>query len=397
VSRFLSITRHPVPLLDAALAVEHEKSNPKDDTIELAVIAQGISKAAELLGSKFTLVATNVPYLGRGKQVDLLQEFCEDNHPEAKADLCTCFVDRCMQFTGPSSSIAVVTPQNWLFLATYRSFRKSLTKVRSWDLVTRLGPNAFQDMNWWHATTALVVLSSHAPMTGHTVHGLDVSKHKDQSHKAILLRGGSVNGDRSDVQSVPQSTISADPEVRIVIRESDAGEKLSDYAVPHTGMQTGDNDHYSFVFWELPQRTKEWEFFHRTSVSTCHYSGRSLLLRWENGRGALAIEPGRRIAGLDCLGHSGILVHRMNQLPVTIYTGEIFDQNGAVILTNSVQDLVAAWCFLSSDSYKQEVRCLDTKTGVTPKTLAAVPFNAAYWQGVAAEKYPLGLAEALFQ
>lgn len=81
----------------------------------------------------------------------------------------------------------------------------------------------------------------------------------------------------------------------------------------------------------------------------------------------------------------------MNQLPVTIYTGEIFDQNGAVILTNSEDDLTAAWCYLSSDSYRQEVRCLDTKTGVTPKTLAAVPFDIAHWQKVAAEKYPRGL------
>ncbi len=375
------------PLLDKALSNEI-----KDDAFhEMAVTARGVAKAAEILADHFTLVATNVPYLGRGKQVDVLQMFCDENHSDAKADLSTCFVERCIQFARPNSTIAVVSPQNWLFLATYRAFRKQLTRRGTWELVTRLGPNAFQDMNWWHATTALIVYSSNAPTTEHIVLGLDVSTHKDQGHKAILLRGAEVDGESAKLHSGAQATFDADPETRIVLRDSEAVEKLSDYAVPHTGMQTGDNEHYSFAFWELPQRTKEWEFFHRTSERTLHYGGRFPILRWENGSGSLAVEPGRRIAGLNCLGHTGILVHRMNQLPVTLYTGEIFDQNGAVILTNTADDLTAAWCYLSSDSYRQEVRCLDTKTGVTPKTLAAVPFDIEQWRTFAAKQYPHGL------
>jgi len=379
------------PLLEKALAQE-----AKDDTAhEMVVTARGLAKAAEILAGQFTLVATNVPFLGRGKQVDVLQNFCDDNHREAKADLSTCFVERCVHFTGPDSTIAVVTPQNWLFLATYRSFRKELTRCRAWELVARLGPNAFRDMNWWHATTALIVLSSSPPLPGHLVRGLDVSPHKDQGHKAILLSGGAVDSRRAGLQSAPQATLAADPELRIVLREAVVANQLSEYAAPHTGMQTGDNDHYSFAFWELPQRTEEWEFFHRTSERTSHYSGRFQILRWEKGSGSLASEPGRRIAGLNCVGQAGILVHRMNQLPVTLYTGEIFDQNGAVILTKKAHDLTAVWCYLSSDSYGEEVRCLDTKTGVTPKTLAAVPFDVAHWKRTAAQRYPHGLPKPL--
>ena len=45
------------PLLEQALAQEGNEENE----VELAVTAQGIAKAAEILASKFTLVATNVP------------------------------------------------------------------------------------------------------------------------------------------------------------------------------------------------------------------------------------------------------------------------------------------------------------------------------------------------
>jgi hypothetical protein len=39
----------------------------------MAVAAQGLAKAAQILAGGFTLVATNVPYLGRGKQDKVLK------------------------------------------------------------------------------------------------------------------------------------------------------------------------------------------------------------------------------------------------------------------------------------------------------------------------------------
>ena len=69
------------PLLEKALAQE-----TKDDTAhEMAVTARGLAKAAEILAGQFTLVATNVPYLGRGKQDDVLKDYCERVHPEAQS------------------------------------------------------------------------------------------------------------------------------------------------------------------------------------------------------------------------------------------------------------------------------------------------------------------------
>jgi hypothetical protein len=103
------------PLLEQALAKETED----DSADELAVTARGLAKAAEILGDQFTLVATNVPYLGLAKHDEALKEFCEHVHPYAKAELATCFIERCLQFSTKRGSIALVTPQNGLFLATY--------------------------------------------------------------------------------------------------------------------------------------------------------------------------------------------------------------------------------------------------------------------------------------
>jgi hypothetical protein len=79
------------PLLETALAQE-----TKDDTAhEMAVTARGLAKAAEILAGKFTLVATNVPYLKGGEHGEQLKEFCERAYPESKYDLATVFIERC--------------------------------------------------------------------------------------------------------------------------------------------------------------------------------------------------------------------------------------------------------------------------------------------------------------
>lgn len=377
-----------LPIIEEAL--ERERSA---ETRELAIAAQGVLAAFRILVSGFTLIATNVPYLGRGKQSETLQNHCEQFHSDAKADLSTCFLDRCLAFATKDSAgtIALVTPQNWFFLSTYKKFRVRLLQESSLHLAVRLGPNAFRDMNWWAATTALWIASTGRPGLDALSCGIDVSSHKAQEAKAMLLRGEGVEGTTSPIARSYQRQLRAEPDSIIVFRESDGTKPLSEYASSNTGLQTGDNDRYSFLFWELPALNASWEFFHRTAVETCHYGGRTRILRWEGGKGDLANEPGSVIRGLDCRGKRGVLVHRMNQLNATLYSGEMFDQNGAVIIPVDPTNLAPIWCYLSSPEYHRAVRLLDSKTGVTPATLAKVPYDATRWRTVASSRYPRGL------
>ena len=48
-----------------------------------------MARAAALLSGEYTLVITNVPYLGRGKQIDALKSYMENHYAKGKADLAT--------------------------------------------------------------------------------------------------------------------------------------------------------------------------------------------------------------------------------------------------------------------------------------------------------------------
>jgi len=174
------------PLLEKALAQE-----TKDDTAhEMAVTARGLAKAAEILAGQFTLVATNVPYLGRGKQDDLLRDYCESVHPKAKTDLATCFVERSLEFCQPGGSITLVTPQNWWFLSSYADYRWLVLEQQTFHLLATLGEEAWQSFGDRGPMAALIAVSRIPPDARQLVFAIDALPLKTIDSKIAKLLDG---------------------------------------------------------------------------------------------------------------------------------------------------------------------------------------------------------------
>ncbi|MHC9062359.1 Eco57I restriction-modification methylase domain-containing protein [Nitrospira sp. CMX1] len=369
------------PLVQKALEREGERGDEIGH--ELAVTAKGLAQAAEILAGQFTLVVTNVPYLGRGKQDDALKDYCKSVHPLAKADLATCFVERCVEFCRSGGSTALVTPQNWLFLGSYESLRSDLFRRTSWNLVAKLGPAAFEDMNWWAANTVLFVLSQGVPNTSQTIGGLDVSGPRDPQTKAVLLH-------TLPTTSVNQLAQLNNPDARLLLSSLPDLPLMQDYAEALQGISPADFPHFGRLFWELHIFT-EWRFWQSTIEETIPYGGRELLLWWNDDL-LSAIEQGNAfLRGERAWGRTGVVVRQMRHLPSTLYMGEPFDTNCAVILPRDPSLVPAIWTFCSSNDFLQAVRQIDQKTNVTNATLVKVPFDLTRWQREAAEKYPNGL------
>jgi hypothetical protein len=367
------------PLLEKALEAEQGS----EEGHELAVAAQGLLAAARILSGTFSLVCTNVPYLGRGKQVDSLKQFCEKYHQDAKADLATSFVERTLSACSADGTVALVTPQNWLFLTTYTEMRKRLLTSREWNLVVKLGPAAFQDMNWWAANTALLIISSNRPISEHLIRGIDVSGPRDPFLKAELLG-------TDQIDTIGQASQLEHPDCRILLSPLESSPLLAQYADCYQGVSPADFPHFGRYFWEI-DLSDEWRPWQGTVTETVDYGGRELVLWWNEDL-AEAVKAGSAyIRGQSAWGKPGVVVRQMRHLPCTLYTGEMFDTNCAVITPKNPQHLDAIWSFCSSSHYLKAVRQLDQKTNVTNATLVKVPFDLDHWLSVAKEAYPGGL------
>jgi hypothetical protein len=368
------------PLLDRALAQE----TGDERTHELSVTARGLAKAAEILASKFTLVATNVPYLARGKQHAEIQDYCEEVYPEAKTDLATCFVERCLAFCSTGGSASLVTPQNWLFLVGYKDLRLEMLKRKKWNFIARLGPKAFQTP-MWDFNVMLTCISVSQPKEEACFAGIDVASLKSAEDKA--------QGIKSECLAFPsQSAQQSRSNSVVTFEEKESVNLLKNKARSFAGLQTGDNPKHMREFWEISVLTKGWSACQSSPERGRIWSGCSSIVRW-SGNDVIRddfLDTGV-LRGREVWGRRAVGVGLMSKLPVAIYNGDLFSDNMAVLLPNQDVSLEGLYCFCESEDFSNEVRKINQKVAVKTQYLLNIPFEAERWQQIAASKYPSGL------
>ncbi len=300
------------PLLTKALSKEADV-----EKVEMGVVAQGLAKAAQLLARRYHLVITNVPYLARGKQDDRLKASCEDLFNEAKNDLATVFLDRCLAFCKEGGTASSVLPQNWLFLTSYRKLREELLKRETWNFIARLGPGAFDTISGEVVKAILASMTRSSPQTwasnAQMIAGLDVSAARAASEKAALLR-------TKEIKRVGQAQQLENPDARVALEDGSGLILLLSYADGLNGMHGADSLRFRFVFWET-QDYNVWDFFQGTQTETSEFSGREHVFYWPNNGKIHRDNPRAYVKGEGVWGRNGVVVSMMNDLPVALYSG----------------------------------------------------------------------------
>jgi hypothetical protein len=369
------------PLLIKALTTEGD--DPA--TAVLGADAAGIARAADYLSRQYTLVATNVPYLSRGKQTDSLRSYIDRTAPVTKGDLAVSVYERSLRLLAPHGAVSVVMPDKLLYLPAYRVFRESCLLSRQFDLLALLGPQAFRTP-LFDLGTILLVTSNEHPDTDHSFVVIDVGDEQGPEQKLNALSAAERIPTR-----ISQRAQLSNPDQRILISALDRHPPLSDRAQSRYGLRSGDSNRFIRTFWEVCSLEPQWRFHQGTPSGSKPYSGRETILRWSDD-GGLHEYADLGIASLqggEAWGRAGVVVKLTGDLQCAIYSGESFDNNVAVVWPDNPADLDAIWSFLSTPSFNSAVRQIDQSLKVMNATLLKVPFDFEYWQAAAQEVGPL--------
>lgn len=372
------------PLLKQAIA----KFGDDVELASMGVAAQGIAAAADLLARRYTLVVTNVPYLGRGKQNEIMMCHLKDNYGDGKECLSGAFVLRGLELCRSGGSIAMVTPQSWLFQGKYTDLRERYLKNHTWNLLARLGPRAFETITGEVVNVALITITATKPNVSSVLRGIDASAAPDPASKAAILRDS-----LTALQHAPQADMLLKPNSVVSFNPVDNQRLLSEFADTGEGLSTGDMDRFVFMFWELTLHAPNWEPLHTGPGDAPDDLGLHQIVRWEKGAGELSISPAARIQGQVGWGKQGILISEMKNLRACRHQGHKHDKTAGVIIPKKISDLPAITAFCLSAEYSAAVRAIDMSLKVAPRSLLRVSFDLAHWQAVVAKKYPNGLPE----
>jgi len=384
-------------LLEQALLLEKQD----DEEHELGVLAHGLSKAAGLLARKYYLVATNVPYLTRGKQDELLRDFCETYYPEGKHDLATVFLQRCIECCARAGTTTAVLPEGMLFLTNYARLREALLRADHWQVVSILGPGAFATIGGEVVKPVLLVLSTRdhdsaspdpatEPNASWMISGIDASGGASSTDKAKLLRSTLVSRAQQNAQL-------ANVDARLLFehmssREAPRAGLLKDFADSWQGLVTRDTNRYVRSHWELPATGVDWIFQVASPGSAREWTGRETILWWQQGKGPLHTEGmAHNFPPEIALGRKGVLLSQVGRFYCTIYWGEIFNDGSVPIIASDPSLAAAIYCYCNSEEFTEQVKRITSALRVTNEYFLKVPFEVDRWRGLAAERFPNGL------
>ncbi len=379
-------------------------SGQDTEKTEMGVLAQGISRASSILSGKYHWIITNVPYLVRSGQSDELQQFCEEHYNNAKNDLATVFLSRCLKLNSHFGVISIVLPQNWLFLTSNEEFRYDLLKDESWRIVARLGPGAFETISG-EVVKAILFVMQHGISTiskevttdektvqpEHQFLQINVSYVAKPSEKARAL----IN---SEMKLRSQEKQLINPGYVIELEDSAGQSRVTEFAFVRGGITTGDSPRYRSCHWEhqfsTTARWTGWEYQQSSVKKDDDFAGREFLIFWEDGKGKLVDASnyeGATIAGRDAWGKKGIAITYTSSLKCSLYSGNLFENIICVMVPRIQENLVPVWCFCNSDDFPKAVRSVNQKLSVDVRYFEKAPIDFDKWKQIAAEKYPDGL------
>jgi len=355
-----------------------------DQAVEMAMTARGLLDAARLLDCRYHLVVTNVPYLVRGKQQEVLREYSETHYKDAKNDLANTFLERCLELNRKQGEgvVQIVMPQNWLFLTSYKKQRESLLKRVQWNLLARLGPGAFETISGEVVQAVLLTQTSAQVEAEFQLRGVDASAPKAPQEKANLLREG-------ELATVSQKGQLRNPDAVISLAKLSDISPLSDFAESVHGLAPGDTARATRCHWECPAR-EPWNLMCSTPSGRGLVSGKSFLILSPDILADAGI-PGFRYDGRKAWRQKGVYLGKMSDLPASLYFGEIFDDNGHALIPKSNENLPAITAFAFSEEFSARVREINQKNAVTTSAIIKIPFDLDRWKEIASVKYSNGL------
>jgi hypothetical protein len=387
----LSETTQTLPFADTQVVLDHltralrRERNMADPVAGVfGSFVNGGLRALETLRGKYHLAVTNPPFLLRDKQKDVLRAFCASKFSDARNDLATCFLSRCLAFVPPGGCASLVVPQGWLSLDTYEPLRVRLLKAQRWLFAMRLGPHAFETITGEVVKVCLLGISRSPTSVDSRFLGIDLSEEPEPSTKARRLAGPALQ--------LRQATQLEHPDARVLLSDLKftGRARLGDYVDFGKGSVSGDRAHYLRKFWEVGAPLSGiWRRWLDTPAATHPWQGREHVALWDVGGSNPEAERGAWIRGQRVWGKKGVAIGKINRAACTLYDGTVFDDNIAVLCPHDEDHLPPLWAYCTSEDFRTALQTLDPKLNVTIGTFVKVPFDLAHWQAVAEKAGPL--------
>ena len=355
-----------VPAPGDMAAVDNAITNfSEDDLLGAGMLKklQTMKNVLEALSRRVDCVVANPPYLGRSHFDEYMSDWTKANYPNEKGDLCTCFIRRGFDLTCRNGYSSMVAMQSWMFLGSYEKLRHFLVANKTILSMAHMGARAFEQINGEVVqVAATVILNGHTSEFGSYIRLVDYPN--SESKRAALENAA--NGilpaivftvDADSFRSLPGEPIAYWTKKEILAIYKNAP-LLSEIARPLTGMQTGNVDLFTKLWWEVSaidinricdsrndalESGSRWFPCKKGGTFRKWYGNAEWIMNWENDGFALRANHGSVVRNPDAQFKESISWSKISgdQIGARYYpNGWMFDQAGSTIVASREQLLI---------------------------------------------------------
>lgn len=250
---------------------------------------------AELLSRKYTIVATNPPYMSKydGK----LKPYVNTYYPDSKTDLAVVFIERGNDLTEIGGKCAILSIESWMFLPSSTKFREKLFEKYGVRNMLHLGNGVFTGVV---VAVMAAIFDDNITDKGLFLRLTDGNINYKEACALQAMQNENDNrrffASSSDFHIFPNSMMIywASEKIRKVFITSD---RLDKYATTIQGMVTGDNNRFLREWWELDygkcmlnaptsddakKSRAKWFACNKGGVFRKWYGNNDYVVNWEN-------------------------------------------------------------------------------------------------------------------
>ncbi|EMA55729.1 hypothetical protein C451_05148 [Halococcus thailandensis JCM 13552] len=247
----------------------------RNDPIE-EMFASEVGKTVELLDTlihEYDVVVANPPYLDSRKMGAELKDFVSNGYKGSR-ELYTAFIERCYEFSTDMGHVSLVTPENFMFLYSYRGIRSLLLANITFLDGAHLSGHSFSNKD--RPFTIPFVFRNERPSSEDKSRFYRMT-HEQKEYNSYEKKIKGLNKITTDLRNEDQhdnlyvvnqnslASIERSPFIywfgQEVLQLFDDFPSIGDIGEVKAGLQTGDDDRFVRCWWEIEQNDIGEDYF----------------------------------------------------------------------------------------------------------------------------------------
>ncbi|QQY78920.1 type II restriction/modification system DNA methylase subunit YeeA [Keratinibaculum paraultunense] len=251
-----------------------------------------IIKLAKILSSKYDVVVTNPPYLGRSNMGSNLTKYLDKKYKDTKSDLFAAFMEKSEELLKLNDYYGMINQHSWMFLSSYEKQRGKLLLNNTILNMLHLGSRAFEEIGGEvvQSTTFIIKKNKIKDYKGSYIRLIDFKNAIEKEEKTLEAIenpdcGYYYETNQDNFELIPGSPIAYWASENFIknFKKGISIDDVSDY----TGAQnkTANNKKYLRKVWEVNKNdigeNKKWIFYAKGGDYRKYYGNLDLVIDWD--------------------------------------------------------------------------------------------------------------------